>query len=346
MALAYDYTAVYNSLSEETATALEALGIHSADVRALSRLSFESILSQLTQAAGENLGVPLKGLINVLAVLILCGMLSAYRSALTNDSANTVQAAASLCLCSAVALPAVHVIESAGSVIAHCSNLFLAYVPLTAVMTAASGKPLTSVSYQASMTAAGEGVSLIASKMVLPLMKVFLGVAVCAGISPELRLQGILSAIVKSAKWILGLSMTVFTAVLALRQTASSALDSVAGRTAKFALSSFVPVVGSALGEAYKSVQSGLGTLKSGLGIFVILALALTFLPLVFQSAGWSLCLLLGRAVAEAMGVDGCGRLLGALETVFSVLLAVLLCAASVLIIAAAAAFSIGGDAI
>lgn len=344
MALAYDYSAVYNSLSDEAAQALEALGVSSADAGVLSGLRFEDILAQLTQMAGESLTEPLKGLVTVMAVLILCAMLTAYRSALTNDVGETVQTAAALCLCGAVAAPATAFIASAGSVITHCANLFLAYVPLMAVMMAASGKVTGSATYQAAMTAAGQLVARVSADVILPLLYIFLGIAVTAGVSPQARLQGLLTTLSKTVKWSLGLVMTVFTAVLSLRQTAASALDTVAGRTARFALSSFVPVVGGALSEAYRSVQGGLHTLKSGLGIFVILALAFTFLPLVLQVMGWLLCLSLGKAAAEAMDVGGCVRVLEALTTVFSTLIAVLLCVMAVFIIASAAAFTFGGD--
>lgn len=344
MALAYDYTEVYNSLSDEAAQALQAIGVPSADAGVLSGLRFEDILAQLTQMAGDSLTAPLKGMVTVLAVLILCAMLSAYRTALSGDIGETVQTAAALCLCGAVAAPAASFIGTAGSVIAHSANLFLAYVPLMAVLMAASGKVAGSASYQAAMTAAGQLVARVSADVIVPLMNMFLGIAVTAGVSPQVRLQGLLATLSKTVKWLMGLVMTVFTAVLSIRQGASAALDTVAGRTARFALSSFVPVVGGALSEAYKSVQGGLQTLKSGLGIFVILALAFTFLPLILQGMGWALCLSLGKAAAEAMDTGGCVRVLEALGTVFSTFIAVLLCVMAVFIIAAATAFTIGGD--
>ena len=174
-------------------------------------------------------------------------------------------------------------------------------------------------------------------------MNVFLGVSITSGISGETRLNGFLALISKVTKWLLTFVMTVFTAVLAMRQTAAGAVDSVASRTARFALSSFIPVVGNALSEAFKSVQGSITLLKSGLGIFVIIAIAVTFLPSVMQGLGWSLCIFIGKAVAEALGVDGCAKLLEAIGTVFSTLIAILLCVMSVFIISTAAAFTIGG---
>ena len=344
MALAYDFSGVYQNLSDEASRALSELGVTSADADALSALSFENVMAALSKMAGSGMTAPLKGLITMTAVLLLCSMLTAYQNSLT-ESGETVQTVAVLCLSGAVAVPAVGFIGTAGDVIAQCANLFLAYIPIMAVMLAASGKAVSAASYQALTVAAGQGVMRVSSDMILPLLHIFLGIAVSSGIAPQVGLGGFLSLITKLTKWLLGFVMAIFTAVLSLRQAASGALDSLGSRAARFALSSFVPVVGSALSEAYKTVQGSLHVLRSGLGIFVILALAFTFLPVLLQGLGWSLCLFVGKALAEALGVSHSAKLLEALGTVFSTLTAVLLCVPAVLLIAAAAAFAIGGEA-
>lgn len=344
MALAYDFSGVYQNLSDEASRALSELGVTSADADALSALSFENVMAALSKMAGSGMTAPLKGLITMTAVLLLCSMLTAYQNSLT-ESGETVQTVAVLCLSGAVAVPAVGFIGTAGDVIAQCANLFLAYIPIMAVMLAASGKAVSSASYQALTVAAGQGVMRVSSDMILPLLHIFLGIAVSSGIAPQVGLGGFLSLITKLTKWLLGFVMAIFTAVLSLRQAASGALDSLGSKAARFALSSFVPVVGSALSEAYKTVQGSLHVLRSGLGIFVILALAFTFLPVLLQGLGWSLCLFVGKALAEALGVSHCAKLLEALGTVFSTLTAVLLCVPAVLLIAAAAAFAVGGEA-
>ncbi len=340
----FDYSGVYNSLSDEAAGYLQSLGVSAADPRALSNLSFEGVMAQLSQMAGQSMDAPLRGLVSVVAVLILCSMLTAYKSSLSNDVGETVQTAAALCISLAVAAPAVSFIQSAGGVITNCANLFLAYIPVVSVMMATSGRAISALTYQGSMIAAGQGVARVSSDVILPFLNLFLGVSITSGVAPQVRLGGLCALTARFTKWLLAFVMSIFTAVLSVRQVASNALDTVASRTAKFALSSFVPVVGGALSEAYRTVQGSLHVLKSGLGIFVILALAVTFLPIVLQGLGWALCLMAGKTLAEVMGLEGCAALLEALRMVFSTLIAVLLCVMAVFIISTAVAFTIGGD--
>ena len=80
MSVAYDFSGVYNSLSDDAVRALDALGINSADANSLSKLSFEGVMGQLLKMTGESFSHPMKGLVTIIAVLILCAMLSAYKS--------------------------------------------------------------------------------------------------------------------------------------------------------------------------------------------------------------------------------------------------------------------------
>ncbi len=340
--LRYDYSAVYENLSDEASETLSALGVSGADVNALRNLSFESVMEQLAKTAGESMSTPLKGLLTVIAILLLCSMLSMYRGALSGEAGETLNTAAALCISAAVAAPAVSFIHSAGETVAHCANLFLAYIPIVTVMLAASGKAVSALTYQASVTAAGQGAARVFSDVIVPLLYVFLGLGITAGAAPQVRLGGLNALLARLTKWVLGFVMAVFTAVLSVRQGVASSLDTVASRTAKFALSSFVPMVGGALSEAYKTVQGSVSVLKSGLGIFVLLALAITFLPLLLQGFGWALCLFAGKTTAEFMGLDGCAALLEGLRTVFVTIIAVLLCLLAVFIICTAAALSAG----
>lgn len=342
--IAFDYSGVYNSLSPEVCEKLGELGLDSADANALSQLSFESVIAELAKTAGENLDPPFSGLITVAAVLLLCSLLSAYKTGLSFDAGDTVNAAASLCVCCAVVTPAAGLIAETENVVSVSANLFLAYIPIAAVMMAASGKAMSSVSYQAAMIAVGQGTVRVFSGVILPLLNIFLGFGITAGIAPQARLTGFCTMTSRLTRRILAFVMTVFAAVISIRQLLSDNIDSVGTRAVKFGLTSFVPVVGSALGEAYKTVQGSVRMLKSGLGVFVILAIAFTFLPLLIRGIGWSLCLMFGKALAEAMGIDDCARLLEALREVFSIIVAVLLCVMAVFLISTAAAFMIGGD--
>lgn len=332
----YDLSGIYNSLSDEAKQSLEDIGAASADPNTLSEISFNSIVAEILDLAGENVSSPLKGLISITALLLLSSILSAYKSTLNSDISTALNITTTLCITCAVAVPAISVINNTASVISTASNLMIAYIPIMVVIMATSGHAVSGASYYSMMLAAGEGVGQLSSKVIVPLLNMFLGLSITSSVSPDINLSGFINMFSKAIKWILGFGMTIFTAVLALKQLITSSLDDVSTRAVRFTLNSFIPIVGSALSDAYKTVLGSVGLLKSGVGVFVILSVAVVFLPVILQSIMWIFTLWIGKSTAEVLGLSQPAKLLEAINVVFSTMLAILLCIMSIYIISTA----------
>lgn len=332
----YDLSGIYNSLSDEAKQSLEDIGAASADPNALSEISFNSIVAEILDLAGENVSSPLKGLISITALLLLSSILSAYKSTLNSNISTALNITTTLCITCAVAVPAISVINNTASVISTASNLMIAYIPIMVVIMATSGHAVSGASYYSMMLAAGEGVGQLSSKVIVPLLNMFLGLSITSSVSPDINLSGFINMFSKAIKWILGFGMTIFTAVLALKQLITSSLDDVSTRAVRFTLNSFIPIVGSALSDAYKTVLGSVGLLKSGVGVFVILSVAVVFLPVILQSIMWIFTLWIGKSTAEVLGLSQPAKLLEAINVVFSTMLAILLCIMSIYIISTA----------
>lgn len=53
--------------------------------------------------------------------------------------------------------------------------------------------------------------------------------------------------------------MTVFTGLLSIQSIVGTSADTLGVKAAKFVVSNFVPIVGSAVADAYTTMRSGLG---------------------------------------------------------------------------------------
>ena len=339
----YDMSNVFDSLSDDIKQSLQNMGVDLGDFSKLANLSFENVMGEILSLALGNISSPLKGLVNITALLLLCSVISAYNGSLSCDISNSLNITATLCITCAAVVPAVGVIASTGSVICTASNIMLAYVPVMAVIMASSGSVAGSASYYAVMIGAGEGVSQLSSKIIVPLLNMFLGLSITSSVSPSVNLSGFMSMISKSVKWLLGFAMTIFTAVLTFRQLISVSVDNVSTRAVRFTLNSFIPIVGSALSDAYKVVQGSIGLLKSGIGIIVILSVTIVFMPVILQGVMWMFTLWIGKSTAEVLNLNGPAKLLENISSVFSTLIAVLLCIMSIYILSTAAVIMLGG---
>ena len=170
-----------------------------------------------------------------------------------------------------------------------------------------------------------------------------MALGITSAVSSGINLSGIIKMISKFTKWILGFVMTLFSAFLTIKQIIASGLDSVSDRAVKFSLTSFVPVAGAALSEAYKSVESSVGLLKSGVGVFALIAVAVMFLPVFLECLLWMFSLWAAKSAGELMNIREPCALLDSMYTVVSTIFALLLSVASVLIISTALVLMTGG---
>ena len=212
--ITYDLSGIYSSLSDEVKQILDNIGVDSADPQKISSLEFSSIVEEITALAGENAKSPLKGLLSVTTLLLLCSLLSAYKNSLSSDISSALNITCALCVTCAVIVPAVSVINMTSNIISVASNLMIAYIPIMVIIMTTAGQPVSSASYYAMVLAAGEGVGQISSRVIVPLLNMFLGFSVTSSVSTEINLSGFINIISKTVKWLLGFAMTIFTAVL------------------------------------------------------------------------------------------------------------------------------------
>lgn len=158
---------------------------------------------------------------------------------------------------------------------------------------------------------------------VLPVAAVTTAFSLCGSISPSARLVGLSSAVKKSYTFILGLIMTLLLSVLSAETLLTSAADTVSARAAKLVASNVIPIVGSSVGDTVRTLSSSIGYLKSVCGVGGIIFILLLVLPVVIRLLLARAAFLFATAVADLVGCEAQGRLIGELGSVYGILLAV-----------------------
>ena len=207
----------------------------------------------------------------------------------------------------------------------------------------ASGQAISSVAFSSMMVALGDIITQLSSGFLVPLLNIFLTVSVVCAISPRFKFSGLCELFSKVIKWVLGFSMTIFSGLLTTKSLIGATVDSVNSKTMKFVLSSFVPIVGSALGDAFLTVQGCVKILKSGVGAFFIIAVGFVFLPAVVECAVWVLAVNTCAVAGDIFELSNVSTLLKNIGKVVSTLMAVILCIMTILIISTVVVLNIGG---
>lgn len=335
-----------DSLSPETKKLLGDLGVEGTDWNSITSVTPQNYFQKILSVFSGQAGNPLRVLCGVLAVILLCALLNGMKLSFgEKPMGGVIGMVGTLCICSIVISPIVSCINDAADVLKAASGFLLACIPvLTAIMIAA-GQPASAGSYSLLMLAAGNAISALAAGFLVPMMNIFLALSVVSAVSPGIRLGGLCAALNKAVKWIMGLCMTLFTSLITLHSIVSSSLDNTGSKAAKFVVSSFVPVVGNALGEALQTVTGCVKLLKSGVGAFGLLAGIFIFLPVVAECMLWILTLNLCSGIGQVFDLGEITSLLKASADVVSTMLAILLCSMMILIISTVVMLVIGGVA-
>ena len=335
-----------DNLPDEVNSALSELGISSEDFSTTQNLSFSQVLAYLLDTVNSEAGEILPSVCVVLAVLLLYSIFSGVFESVTNPALSTVLSVVSaLCIACVLLLPVTDLIETAKNAIETSANFMLAFTPVMTAVLISSGQAVTGSGYCAMMVVAAEAVAQFFSKLIAPLLSCFLSLGISSSVVPEIKIQSLIGFFSKSVKWIMSFVFTLFISLLTLKTLYSSSVDNVSSRAVRYTMSSFVPVVGGALSEAYRTVHGSVGILKSGVGVFVIIAVIAVFLPVLIKLLIWLFTVNMCKCFAETTNLASPQLMLSSISTVLSLLLSVILCIIALFVITTALIITIGGTA-
>lgn len=326
-----------DELPDETLEYLDKIGVSDPQSDNISTIDFKKLAETVGDLAGESARKPLAVSGSLLAVTVVCALLEGAKSAVGEKSiAATASAAATLSSCMIAAAPIASFIGEAADAILTGCGFASAFVPVFAAILSAGGQTLTAAGYSGFMLAVLEGCTAVIASVLIPLVKIFMAVAIVSSVMPAFRLDGIVTLIEKNLKWVLGFFAALLAGALSVSTIASASADNAATRAVKYVVSGAVPVVGGAISDAVLSVQSCVGILRASVGGFGILAMAFIFLPPIISCAVWQLSVSLCSAASDMLGTAPVSRLLKSLSSVLSVMLSMLVFTAFILIIASA----------
>ena len=332
-----------DELPEETKELLRKLGIDSIQPDSLLGLTADSVATTLTDTVKESAKGPLKSAAAVAGIILLCALLEGFKISFgERPLAGVFGAVAALSVGVAIILPVLEVIQKAGEAVRASSTFMLSFIPVFAGITTAAGQPVTASLYQGLLFGVAQVVSSAANTIVVPLLSLFLAFSLVSAVAPNLNLSATAGSIQKVASWVLGLVMTIFVGILSIQGVVGNASDGVAIKAAKFFSGSFIPVVGSALGDALGAVQGCVGLLKSTVGSFGILAVIVIFVPPLIQALIWQFILNIGAAFSDLFDLKQISAMLRSTAKVLNLLIAVMLCCSLLLIISTTILLALG----
>ncbi len=331
---------ILSELDSETKERLGELGIEDVNFSSLFDVSFSKIFSFVKKAAEGKLESPLKSLMKLLSVIILIAVCESFMPD-DDKMKNVINMAAVLFSVTVIISPLYDAMESAVSSVGVCADFMKSLIPVLVGIVSASGNPSLAVSFQSCAFAAAEAISALGKNYVVPIVGAVTALDLTGSLMPSMKLSGITELVKKTVIQTLSFTATLYVSFLGIKGALANAADTVASKGIKLVISSAVPIVGGAVSEAYSGIIGSLVLVRSTVGIFGIIVIAVITVPSMLQLLFWIFALKLGAAAGEVFSLGGVSSLLKALSCAITLLNVVILFGAVLFIISLALLLSL-----
>lgn len=282
------------------------------------------MLSLIGKLLTAGLGDALRLFAQLVGLLLIASVFGTIRRSL---SASGVSEAVSFCSTLAIfgailTLQGAH-LTMVAKYLERLLTLVGAMIPVAGTVWAMGGNVTTASTGTATLSVFLSVCETLCAKSVIPVCTFCTAMALCQTLSPTMGIRGVAGAVKKVYTFALSLIMTVLVASLGSSTALTAAADSTTARSAKVLSGAVIPVVGGSVGDTLRTVAAGVQYVKTVLGVGGMALILLLTLPILISLILTRTVFLLCTGIAELLGCEEEGRLLGELGTIYGCMIAV-----------------------
>lgn len=310
-------------------------------LRALGFTDVKSALKSLTQGGAENffgnfakvtasalgsyfLGF-LPGFITIIIICLFKNMLTGMTSELGGKSTNEVVHV--VCYSAIIVIlmtGAVKVIVTVTNTVNSLAAFSEAVFPVLLTLLAALGGGTGVAVYQPFMAVLSGTIIKLVQTVIVPAFIATIVFSVVGNISKNVKLDKLTKLFKSGAGWLIGIVFGLFATFLTAQGITGGVVDRLSFNAAKFAMSSYVPILGGYLSDGFDLLSASLVLVKNAVGLTgVAVVLCVVLFPLI-QLVVFMLGLRLTAAITEPIGDERTSSVMGSLADNMSLLVTAL----------------------
>ena len=163
-------------------------------------------------------------------------------------------------------------------------------------------------------------------KLMVPIIYICISFSIIKSLGGYFDLSGISKTLKNTFTGVTVFVMSIFMFVLSCKSILSQSNDSISIKTAKFAISSFIPIVGSTVNDALRTITSSISLIKNSCGIIALLVIALMMLPQIISLLLYRLLFNITSSMAKCLKCDTECTVIEEASSVCGFLLALVIC--------------------
>ena len=238
----------------------------------------------------------------IISVGIICSLVGQIGGAGSKNSVSTV--VYFVCFSVIVVLvfkSSLGLITTTKQTLSSISNQIQLIFPILLTLITTLGGSVTAGIYQPAMSVLSTVISELFLSILMPIFILSFVFNVMGNISPSIRLEKFSKFFSSLFKWLIGIVFTLFVSFITIQGITAITTDSVSIKTAKFALKSYIPILGGYLSDGVSLILASTVLVKNGVGVTGLIMLFSTILSPVFKILIFMLGLKLVAAILEPL---------------------------------------------
>ncbi len=252
-------------------------------VKGRLELSPKGLLNSLLRYLFKELYKNMDILIKLAVLIVICSLLKNLQTAFLSEG--TSEIAFYVCYIVIISILLVSfstAVKLCSGIINDMVNFMHAIMPVLVTLLISGGSITTGGVIQPLLITVVELSATLIKTVFLPLIYLSAIITIINNISDKIQLAKLAAFIKQITTWAIGCVLTIFIAIVSIQGTLGAVVDGVTTKTAKFAISTFIPIVGKTLSDAADTVIGCTLLIKNAAGILTMIGvLTICIVPLI-----------------------------------------------------------------
>lgn len=266
-------------------------------------IDYGSYINELLSVIFANVIQLIPAFAQIVAISLLCAIVaSAEGSVVSRTTAKVVRIACYSLIVTILSAMLVGILSSALECIQNIKRQVEIVTPILVTLTVLTGGSGSGAIYQPSALFLSGGAIEIINGFVFPATISVVVLNFLSKISPGISFSGTTKLIKSIVKWVIGITLTVFSIFITVQSSAASLFDGIFFKATKYLVGSSVPIVGNFLSAGVDMIVAAGSLIKSSVGVFGIVLLLLEISQPIVLLLSFSLILKAVGAIVQPLG--------------------------------------------
>ena len=320
------YSEISEIIPDDARDVLESSGMENFNLNEIYNISLNKITDFFMVTLKDKVSDISKDFFNLLSAVLIISIITSLFKGYYDEKLTDILSVV------IITISSVGVIEgSLGAVVSVLDlsgKFMIGFAPIYTLIISLSGNAASALTYNTVALFIAEIISKIITSGAIDLIGVYFCLGISFSLNETINMGRFTSVINRFVSTALGLLASVFTGYLGLKNILSVSVDRVSVRSIRFLISSVIPIVGSAISDAYSSLIGSINLIKGSVAIVAILVILILNIPIIIENLIYYISfnllsyvsdILLAKKVGDVFRVFTCGMRILLLLCIFEV---------------------------